>query len=268
LQDIRGYDPAYSSAYGRFIAASFDPDVTGQDLASLGSSIEVWIQEPGPVAGRAFDLLNVKYIFTDCSVRLSPRRYVRLYQGAGCVYRNLTVLPRAFLVHRIGWASPLVATVQLARGLVNPRTTALLDAGTARRVAWRAIPLPSEGGDDTVTVTHYGLNAVDLAVRATVPSVLVLTDADASGWVATIDGRDTPIARADGVFRAIEVPAGWHHVSFSYQPEAFAVGVIISAASLIVWLLLALVAVCQARAVAVRRTALQRPAASPVSLRT
>jgi hypothetical protein len=40
------------------------------------------------------------------------------------------------------------------------------------------------------------------------------------GWSATVDGRDTPVLRADGVFRGVVVPAGRHSVRFAYRnPE-------------------------------------------------
>ena len=52
------------------------------------------------------------------------------------------------------------------------------------------------------------------------------------GWTATIDGRDTPIHPAKGIFQAVEVPAGSHRVTFGYSPPsvgwgelAFLVGV-------------------------------------------
>ena len=38
------------------------------------------------------------------------------------------------------------------------------------------------------------------------------------GWIAELDGRQTPILRADVLFRAVEVPAGRHTVVFRYAP--------------------------------------------------
>ena len=40
------------------------------------------------------------------------------------------------------------------------------------------------------------------------PAYLVLTDTYFPGWIAQIDGEDTPIYRADGNFRAVVVPGG------------------------------------------------------------
>jgi hypothetical protein len=41
------------------------------------------------------------------------------------------------------------------------------------------------------------------------------------GWTATVDGRPTPIHRADGIFQSVTVPPGRHKVSFAYVPPDF-----------------------------------------------
>ena len=39
-----------------------------------------------------------------------------------------------------------------------------------------------------------------------------------AGWSAQIDGHDTTIRRANGLFQAATVPAGSHHITFSFTP--------------------------------------------------
>ena len=55
---------------------------------------------------------------------------------------------------------------------------------------------------------------------------------------ARVDGREVPILQANYLFRAIRLPAGEHSVEFSYVPDSFRNGVIISALALVVAALL------------------------------
>lgn len=57
---------------------------------------------------------------------------------------------------------------------------------------------------------------------------LVLADTWYPGWKAWVGGQSTPIMRANGVFRAVRLPAGIHLVRFRYRPAAFLIGLLVS----------------------------------------
>jgi hypothetical protein len=61
--------------------------------------------------------------------------------------------------------------------------------------------------------------------------VLVTRDSYARGWRATIDGRPVPVLRADGVHRAVRLPAGRHQVRLAYHPPGLRAGVVLMVAS-------------------------------------
>jgi len=241
LQDVRGYDPAYSADYERFFAAAFGDGGMRLSLGAYG---------PAASAAQALNLLDVRYLFAACSVRLNARYYAPLYNGGnqGCVYRNPSALPRAFVVHDAAWATPARATSLLIAGGVDPRARVLLDPTTATDDdAWPAngrdqAGAPGAARSDGVAVTGYDLNNVEVTVRSAAPGVLVIGDAYAPGWHATVDGQSAPVARADAILRAVPIPAGTHVVSLTYLPTPFLIGGIVSIASLVVFVLLLLIA--------------------------
>jgi len=47
---------------------------------------------------------------------------------------------------------------------------------------------------------------------------VVASDIDFPGWRATVDGREVPIRRANGMFRAVHVPTGDHELVFWFDP--------------------------------------------------
>ncbi len=76
------------------------------------------------------------------------------------------------------------------------------------------------------------------------PGILLLSDHCYPGWKARVDGHDAAIMRANVFCRAVEVPAGEHTVSFSYQPQSLQAGGIVASSTIaIIGLLLGLAAV-------------------------
>lgn len=98
-----------------------------------------------------------------------------------------------------------------------------------------ADPQPVAG---EVTVTADQGNSLALTIAAPRDSWLVVADTDYPGWVATVDGVETPIYRANLNFRAIQVDAGPHEVRFDYQPSWLLPGALVSVVSLLLALLL------------------------------
>ena len=83
-----------------------------------------------------------------------------------------------------------------------------------------------------VPIASYRPNDVELHVDAESGGLLVLKDVFIPGWSATLDGRDVPIVRVNGLVRGVFVPAaGPHTVRFSYRPASFTSGVYLSLAT-------------------------------------
>jgi hypothetical protein len=82
-----------------------------------------------------------------------------------------------------------------------------------------------------VSLDAYAPERVDLSVDAPAAGWVVLSDLHYPGWRALVNGVETPIERADHLFRAVRVGAGASRVRFEYRPRSLRDGALISFAS-------------------------------------
>jgi uncharacterized membrane protein YfhO len=90
---------------------------------------------------------------------------------------------------------------------------------------------------------RYDEGAVEVETEADGDALLVLLDANAPGWTATVTGAPAPILTANVAFRAVAIPAGHHLVRFSYTPPAWGPARLVTGVALLalgLWLFLAL----------------------------
>jgi uncharacterized membrane protein YfhO len=70
--------------------------------------------------------------------------------------------------------------------------------------------------------------------------MVVISQAFYHNWRASIDGRPTPLLRANYAFQALEVPAGRRQVILVYEDRAFYFGALVSLVSavacVVIWL--------------------------------
>ncbi|MEW6280266.1 MAG: YfhO family protein, partial [Candidatus Eremiobacterota bacterium] len=215
LQDVGGYD----SFYPRSTALTMSQLLLGRVDPGRFLPAQVFgFRRTSPLV----DLLGVRYVVAYPQDELPGYRLV--LQAPLKIYENPNRIPRAFVVgpHRLV-AGPAEAAALLDAGQVDPRQVVLLeeDPGVLR------------DGSGSAEIVHYGLNRVRLDARTSDPAWLVFTDAFAPGWRALVDGRPARIWRADGMFRAVELPEGSSRVEFVYIPPSLGVGLWLGLASLV-----------------------------------
>ena len=99
------------------------------------------------------------------------------------------------------------------------------------------LPGPATAGQ--AVVERYAMERVVVRTEASAPAVLVLVDAFAPGWRATLDtGDELPILRANLLMRAVVVPAGNHRVTFFYHTPLLKAGAIASTTGIVLVLAL------------------------------
>ena len=83
------------------------------------------------------------------------------------------------------------------------------------------------------SVVDEGPNALRVHVRAPAGGWLVLAEAYAPGWSATVDGRPAEIHRADGGIRAVALPPLVREVMLVYKPMSFRWGAMLSSIAVV-----------------------------------
>ena len=187
------------------------------------------------------DLLNAKYLIFDSSpaerTKPAPQRWKPLaHYGALTLYENLRAMPRAWLVSeaRTFASADVLRTLQTGvfpdGGAFDPRQTALFTR--------RELPqLPASQTDKTieresVAVTRYAANVLELQVETPQARWLILSEIDYPGWEARLDGEPVASYRADYLLRSVAIPAGRHRVEFRYRPTSALVGLLLSLGTL------------------------------------
>jgi hypothetical protein len=220
LYEVQGYNPTQLARYAEFVAA-----------------INGWRQNyhfayllPGGTGSPLLNLLNLRYVLLDASLPPDREDVTRLTAGKAEVYRTDLVAvyeaerspPHAWIVHDVrrvvrGEAPPL-----LASGTVDPYRTALVE-GAVPEVA----PPAFEDGE-SARITRYEPEAITIAVTATAPGLLVVSEVYAAGWLASVDGAPAPILPTHHALRGIPLPAGEHTVELRYELPALRLGLLVS----------------------------------------
>ncbi|HEX2513736.1 MAG TPA: YfhO family protein, partial [Chloroflexota bacterium] len=238
--------------------AGLAPDQVVGRLTVHGTGGETWeLPVPAGAQGRArFDLTplglpavqELRLEAVDPRVRWNVERVLlhtpfgarfrpALADGNLRIWENPEALPRAWWVGQYTQADDGGAALELIReGAVDPAATAVLTApvpgmapvsGTAPG-AERRRPLPVALVSETANTRRYD-------VIAPAEGLLVVSEAAAPGWRATVDGRPASLYTANGGLQAVAVPAGRHQVALRYLPQSVVLGAGISGAA---WALL------------------------------
>jgi hypothetical protein len=73
--------------------------------------------------------------------------------------------------------------------------------------------------NDSIQFVQYTPTRVELTSNTAAEAYLIFNDAYYPGWRATVNGVETPIYRANVMFRAVRVPAGESTVVFEFVPR-------------------------------------------------
>lgn len=221
---------AYTNLVARVDMAHADDPLRLRTIAQILDLAQM-PEVPAPARERLLQMLSVGEVRSDRDVQ--PRGLDLIERPSDHVRRRAVAepLPRAWLVHR-AVAKPQVQVGMLCAKDFDPRRLALVstDAGDVADLSGR--------GRARVTAreAHVVRVAVDLVGRG----LLVLSDAMFPGWAAYVDGRWSPIVRANYALRSVVLREGDRDVRFVYRPRSFKLGAGVSlafVAGLVAWVL-------------------------------
>jgi hypothetical protein len=194
------------------------------------ASTQGGVFQPIPLFWKLMRMYNVKYITSFWPFAPAPNLQTLGNYGGASFYQNDDLLPRAYLVGAIVNAADREDALRILRSdAFDPAQSVLLESALPnfRQTA-------NAGG--TVEFLRYSSNEAELNVRTHSDAILVFSDSYYPGWVAQVDGHETPIYRANITQRAVAVPAGEHRVLFQFRPTTVLVGFWLSLAALLVFL--------------------------------
>lgn len=145
----------------------------------------------------------------------------------------------ALLARRPCRPAAYLAGAEPAAGRQDALTWLAAHSPDAKAVVWEGGPAlaPAAG---TVRWLSRAPERLALEVDATRAAALVVADAFAPGWTATVDGHPAPIYPALLAVRGVPVPEGRHHVELAYRTPGLGLGAACSGAGLLGLLVLAL----------------------------
>jgi hypothetical protein len=199
-KSIGGYSPVKIRRYQDLIENDLTAEIqdVGNALRTGAASLDFLQRE------RILNMLNT--------------RYIKYSEEAGGVLTNPFALGNAWFVDHVQRVNSPDEEMAATRTF-NPATTAIVDQ---KKFTVSASQYSSQG---KAQLTEARSNLLRYTVENSGKGLLVFSEIFyAEGWKATIDGKESPIIRANYVLRAMEVPAGKHEIVFSFHPDSFTTG--------------------------------------------
>jgi hypothetical protein len=175
--------------------------------------------------GEVLNMLNTKYIIA--GRKGSPAQ----------VLPNPTACGNAWFVDEVKWAAtadqemdglnaPSLGDTVVVPNAFNPKKTAVIRETYKNDMGNYTIGKDSSA---YVKLAKYGLDDISFTSKNSKDGLAVFSDIYYDkGWKAYVDGKETPIMKADYVLRAIKIPAGSHNIEFHFRPSSFYRGKTIS----------------------------------------
>ena len=168
------------------------------------------------------NMLNAKYI-------IQPNQ-----KGDNAVAQiNMQALGNCWFVKGVKFVNGPVEEMK-ALDNFNSKDTAVID-NSYKNLITGFVPADSSS---SITQTAFENMAIKYESNTKAANLAVFSEIFYKDWNAYIDGKQTPIAKANYVLRALLIPAGKHTIEFKFEPKIYKTSYTISL--LATWLLVVL----------------------------
>lgn len=199
--DISGGDPFQDSkpSYYHKSIGGYHPAKIGiyDDLATY--------QLSGNLNMSVVNMLNAKYI-----IQSTPDRKDKV------VRQNPDALGNCWFVNGVKFVNGPVEEMKALDNL-NPKDTAVIDNSFKHFI--NAVVAPDSAA--SIKQTSFDNMVIKYESNSSSANLAVFSEVYYRDWKAYIDGKETPIAKANYVLRALAVPAGKHTIEFKFEPTVF-----------------------------------------------
>ncbi|MCD6382638.1 MAG: hypothetical protein J7L74_03340, partial [Candidatus Hydrothermae bacterium] len=237
IESVGGHHPFPAQSFLEFIGAKntvmFRP--TPQSIGNILKNRKI------------ADLLNAKYIVSqkipddlsryppDVRANLLPIKgfldnagieEVAVVGGKFSIYRNDSVLPRAFLVNSYRVIPYKVQMAYILSDEFDPRREVILSDSLENFEI-------DENASGTIEIVERTPNRIVIDCQVSGNTILYYGDVYYSRWKARIDQSDAPVLRANHTFRAIPIPKGKHRLVMYYDSKTALMSLFVSLITLL-----------------------------------
>lgn len=145
------------------------------------------------------------------------------------LYENKNVLPYSWLVGKEQYLPSGEIISYLAGDKFTPGAEVVFAQEDSELIA--AHVLPAEKNVAYIT-TRFTPNGFQSAVKTNSAGWLILNDIYYPGWLAYVDGKKTPIYKANYILKSLFISTGEHSVTWIYRPLPFYLGLFVTIVSI------------------------------------
>ena len=227
IETAEGYDAVYPLTYAKYLAVLNSGNVDNSPMGRYGSITKV--------DSNLLNLVNTKYVLAlkrdkngkpDKDGKL-PEKYSQPFlkevfeDKSVVILENTNVLSRSFMVY--DW------DVSKNEEILNKLIANYPISG--KIIIEENVNINKERGKGAVKYNESA-GRKNIIVNLSKPGLLFISDGWFPGWIASVDGKQENILKADYSFMAVPIrEAGQHEINLEYKPVSFEKGKILTLAS-------------------------------------